>query len=202
MDAHAQTEAVEHGHDGQHLVARLEHGVGGDDLRAQRVEVQVGQQNALGHAGGSAAVENDGGIVGRAGHPGIGDVLAQRHELLPAKAASVLGQLGNLAALSHGVAQLHHRLQAVLDAADHQRLELGRVAANAGELLIEHVHGDGRDGLGIVQIELDLALGGQGMDHVGDGADLVDGVEHDDGHRHVGQADGHALVGPDAAGLQ
>ena len=35
-----------------------------------------------------------------------------------------------------------------------------------------------------------------------DGADLVDGVEHDDGHWHVGQADGHALVGPDAAGLQ
>ena len=43
VDAHAQAEAVEHGHDGEHLVAHREDGVGGDDLRAQGVEVEVGE---------------------------------------------------------------------------------------------------------------------------------------------------------------
>ena len=63
VDAHAQAEAVEQGHGRQHLVAGPEHGVGGDDLLTQRVEVAVGQHDALGGAGGAAGVQDDGGIV-------------------------------------------------------------------------------------------------------------------------------------------
>ena len=41
MYAHAQAEAVEHGHDGKHLIARLEHWVSGNYLHAERVEIEV-----------------------------------------------------------------------------------------------------------------------------------------------------------------
>ena len=44
VDGHAQSEAVEHGHDGQHLVTRMEEGVGGHDLGGQSVKVAVGEQ--------------------------------------------------------------------------------------------------------------------------------------------------------------
>ena len=71
VDADAQAKAVEHGHDGQHLVALFPDGVGGDDLRRQGVEVQVGQQYALGDAGGAAAVEYDRRVVGLPRHPAL-----------------------------------------------------------------------------------------------------------------------------------
>ena len=63
VDAHAQAEAVEQRHGGEHLVAGAEHRVGGDDLLAQGVEVPVGQHDALGGAGGAAGIEDDGGVV-------------------------------------------------------------------------------------------------------------------------------------------
>lgn len=47
VNAHAETEAVEQRHRGEHLVAGAEHRVRGDYLLAERVEVEVGEQDAL-----------------------------------------------------------------------------------------------------------------------------------------------------------
>ena len=203
VDAHAQAEAVEHGHDGQHLVADGVDRVGGDDLRAQGVEVEVGEQDALGHAGGSAAVEDDGGLRACALHAGIaGEALSVGNELLPGDVVAVLGELGHLLALGQRVAQLHHRVQRVLDAGDDQRFERGGILTDVGEFAVELIQRQRGHGFGVVQIELDLALSGQRMDHVGDGAHHVDGVEHGHRLRTVGHGDGHAVVLLHAGGAQ
>ena len=186
---------MEHGHDGEHLVAHREDGVGGDDLRAQGVEVEVGEQDALGHAGGAAAVEDDGGLFAHALHPGIaGELLSVGNELLPCNVIAVLGELWHLLALGQRVAQLHHRVQRVLDAGDDQRLERGGVLTDVGELAIELIQRQRGHRLGVVQVELDLALGGQRMDHVGDCAHHVHRIEHGHGLGRVGHGDGHAVV--------
>ena len=195
---------MEHRHDREHLVAHLIDGVGGHHLRAQRIEVQVGEQDALRDARRAAAVQHHGRLVLAARHADFLDrqALPLLQEFLPRQIAAVLRQRRDLAALGQLIADLHQGFQAVLDAADDHRPELRRVAADVGELLIEHVHCDRRDGLGVVQVEFDLALGGERMDHVRDRADHVDRVEHVDRHRHVRQTDRHALAGLDAAGLE
>ena len=54
--ANAQTEPVEQRHRGQHSVTGTEHGVGGDDLLGQSIEVSVGKYDALGSAGGATGI--------------------------------------------------------------------------------------------------------------------------------------------------
>ena len=70
------------------------------------------------------------------------------------------------------------------------------------ELVIELIQGDGGDGVRFPEEELDLPLGGQGVDHVAHGAHQVDGIEHDDGLGAVGQADGDLVPGADADGFE
>lgn len=65
VDAHAEAEAVEERHGGEHLVAGVEHRIRRDDLLAECIEVLVRQHDALGRAGRTAGVENDGGVVAR-----------------------------------------------------------------------------------------------------------------------------------------
>ena len=183
------------GHDGQHLVAHRPDGVCGDDLRGQGVEIEVGQQDALGDASCAAAVEDDRGIVGLAGHahipchvPSVGD------ELLPQQHIRILGQLGDLSALGQRVANLHDRIQRILDGSDDQVLEGGGVLADGREFAVELIQRQRRHGLGIVKVEFDFALGGQRVHHVGDGAHHVHRVEHHHGLRRVGHADGDAVT--------
>ena len=47
MYADSQAEAVEQRHGGKHLVTRAEHRVRGNDLLAQRIKIQIGEQDAL-----------------------------------------------------------------------------------------------------------------------------------------------------------
>ena len=108
VDAHAQTEAVEDGHGGQHLVPGTEHGVGGDDLLPQRVKVLIGQDDALGGAGGAAGVENHRLILCfflRLIPPVVRQATAQK--LVPPQHRRVLGDTGLLAALSEHIAHPH-----------------------------------------------------------------------------------------------
>ena len=56
--------------------------------------------------------------------------------------------------------------------------------------------------MGGVEVELDLLFRGERVDHVGDAADEVDGVEHHDGLRAVGHGDGDAVAGADAERFQ
>ncbi len=131
MDAHAQAEAVEHGHDGQHLVPDVEDGVGGHDLRAQRVEVHVGQQYALGDAGDAKAVEHHRGGVGPLGHPHLAACsLAGGEEVVPQHRALNPGHPGDLAALGERLSPASSAGSAVLHRGDDQVLQTGSVGAD------------------------------------------------------------------------
>ena len=81
-------------------------------------------------------------------------------------------------------------------------LQVRRIFADGGELAVELVKGDRRHGFGIVEVEFDLALSGEGMDHIGNRAHHVDGIEHAYGLRTVGQGDGHAVILLHADGAQ
>ena len=202
VDAHAQTKAVEDRHGGQHAVAGTEHGVGGDDLLGQGVEIQIRQHNALGGAGGAARIEDDRGIFGLALHliaPEAG--LAEVKELLPADDRRVVGNLADLAAFGKHIARFEGLGQLIPDAGDDDVDDIG-VVADGFDFMIELIQRDYRHAVGFVQIEFDFLFAGQGMHHVGDTAHHVDGVEHGDGLRAVGHGDGNAIVFADADGFK
>ena len=202
MDAHAETEAVEERHGREHLVPDAEHRVGSLDLLAEGVEVQVRQQDALGGAGGAAGVEDDRGIVRPACDLVIPEAgLAQAHELVPHDDGRVLGDLFDLAALGEHVAHAQRPGERVPDPGKDDVDDLG-VLADGLELVVELIEGHDRDRLGLVEVEFQLLLAGQGVDHVADGADHVHGVEHVDGLRAVRHRDGDLVVFPHADGAQ
>ena len=202
VDAHAQTEAVEDGHGGQHLVPGTEHGVGGDDLLPQRVKVLIGQDDALGGAGGAAGVEDDGGIVGGAADLVVIEAIAAHpHEFLPADDRGVFGNFLDLPPLCEHVTGLDGLRQRILDAGDDDVDHLG-VLADGLEFIVELIEGDGGDAFGFVEIELNFLLSGQGMHHVGNAAHQIDGVEQVNGLRAVGHGDGDLVALPDANGFQ
>ena len=202
VDAHAEAEAVEERHGGEHLVAGVEHRVRRDDLLAERIEVLVRQHDALGRAGRAAGVEDDGGVVAGAPDGVIPEAgLAHVHEFLPADDRRVLRDLGDLAALGEHIARADGLAQLILDARDDDVDDLC-VLADALELVVELVERDGGDALGLVEIELDLLLRREGMDHVRDAADEVDRVEHIDGLRAVGHGDGDLVARAHADGLE
>ena len=202
VDAHAEAEAVEERHGGEHLVAGVEHWVRRDDLLAECIEVPVRQHDALGRAGRAAGVEDDGGVVAGALDGVIPEAgLAHVHEFLPANDRRVLRDLGDLAALGEHIARADGLAQLILDARDDDVDDLC-VLADALELVVELVERDGGDALRLVKIELDLLLRREGMDHVRDAADEVDSVEHIDGLRAVGHSDGDLVARAHADGLE
>ena len=202
VDADAETEAVEDGHGGQHLVPGTEHRVGGDDLLGEGVEVAVGEHDALGGAGGAAGVEDDCGIVVAALDLIVVEAaLGQLHELLPADDRSVVGNLGDFVALCDHVAGLQGLRQLVLDAGEDDVYDAG-VLADGLDLAVELVEGDDGDAVRLVEVELDLLLARERMHHAGNASDEVDGIEHVDRLGAVGHGDGHAVALADADGLQ
>jgi len=203
MDAHAQAEAVEQGHGRQHLVAGAEHGVGGDDLLPQRVEVAVGQHDALGGAGGAAGVQYHGGIVIATLHPVVlvEAVAGHVHEFLPADHGRILRDLLDLPPLGEHIARPDGAAEGVLHGGDDDVDDAG-VLADMLELVVELIQHDGRGGFGGVEIELDLLLRRQGVDHIGDAAHQIHRVEHVDGLRAVGHGDSDLVAGAHAQRFQ
>ena len=194
---------MEERHRGEHLVAGTEHRVRRDDLLGEGVEVAVREDDALRRAGRAAGIE-DHGRVARAALDAvvlIEAVARHVHELAPADDGRVLGDLLDLAPLGEHIARADGAGELVLDGGDDDVADL-RVLADVLKLIIELVERDGRDGLGRVEIELDLLLGRERMDHVGDAADEVHRVEHEDRLRAVGHGDGDLVAGTDAQHLQ
>ena len=74
------------------------------------------------------------------------------------------------------------------------------VLQSRGHLFIEQVRGDDDLAFGHVQVVDDLVLGGQGVHHVGYGADAVHGVEAVESLGDVGEAYGHRVPGANAEG--
>ena len=204
MDADAEAEAVEHGHDGEHLHAVDGREAGGrDGLQAKGVEVHVGEQNALGRAGGTAGIE-DGRAVFRAAvvlRQGQIALFAHALEFGPPDVIAVLRGLRILARGGEGVAEGQMRIELVLNFGEQElTVFIVKLGHDGGDLGVELVERQDAFGVREVEIELDLARGGERMDHVGDRADAVEAVECMQGLRAVGHADGHAVAFLDAHG--
>ena len=205
VDADAQAEAVEHGHDGEHLHAgNLLHAEagGGDGLQRQGVEIQVGEHDALGGAGGAAGIE-DGAAVGRPAvvirQPGV---LSGGDHFVPQQIA-VFGQLPDgPGALGHGVEQAQGHGQLVDDPGDEDPAGVLHLGHDLGHLVVELIQG--QDGLGPreIQIKGDLLGGGQGVDHVGNGADAVERVKAVQRLGGIGHADGDPVPLSDAQAVK
>ena len=194
---------MEQRHSRQHPVSGTEHGVGGDDLLGQGIEIPIGEDDALGGAGGAAGVEDHRRVVCLAVHPEvlIKAVAAEIHELLPSDDRGVLGDLLDLAALREHIARTDGLAQGILHGGDDDIHDAG-ILADMLKLIIELVQGDGGDGLRFIEIELNLFFRRQRVDHVSDAPHQVYGVEHIDGLWAVGHGDGHLVPGPDAQHLQ
>ena len=205
VDADAQAEAVEHGHDGEHLhVGDLVHGKagGGDGLKRQGVEVQVAEHDALGGAGGAAGIEDRAALVK---FPVVGGqhlAPSGGYHLVPQGIAALGQLLDGPGALGHGVEQVQRRGQLVGHTGDEDGHRLMELGLDLRHFVIELIQGQDGLGVGHVQIERDLLGGGQGMDHIGDGPDAVEGIEAVQRLGGVGHADGHPVALADAHAVQ
>ena len=193
---------MEQGHGGEHLVAGSEHGVGGDDLLRQGVEVQVGQQDALGLAGGAAGVQDHSRIIRFARNLIVPEAgFAQAAKFVPADDRRIFGDLLQLPSLGEHISGLERLGQGIPNAGDDDVHGAG-VLADGLHLVVELIQSHHSDALGLVDVKLNLLFTGQGMHHVGDGADEIGGVKDVDGLRAVGHGDGHAVPLPNTDGAQ
>ena len=77
-----------------------------------------------------------------------------------------------------------------------------KLGHDGGDLGVELVEREDALGVREIEVELDLARGGERMDHVGDRTDAVEAVECMQGLWAVRHADGHAVALPDAHGKE
>ena len=73
---------------------------------------------------------------------------------------------------------------------------------DSGKFAVELIQGNGRHRAGIIQVEFNLLFRRQGVDHTGDTADQIHGIEHIDCLRAVGHGDSQLFTGTDAQGFQ
>ena len=194
---------MEERHRRKHPVAGAEHRVRRDDLLAEGVEILVRQHNALRRAGRAAGIEDDGGVCALALDL-IGLIVAgagELHEVLPHDDRRILGDLLDLAPLGEHIARLDRGGQRVAHACDDHVDDL-RALAHLFKLVVELIERHRRHAFRGVEVELDLLLRRERMDHVRNAADKVDGVEHIDGLRAVRHGDGHLVALAHADGLE
>ena len=138
VDADAEAEAVEHGHDGEHRAAADAFiAAGCDGLQRKSVEIVAGKADALRRAGRAAGIEDAGA--------GIALAVVRRkrtcgfaQQVRPERIA-LLWKLRRFAALRQVVAEAHERLQLRLQAGDPElRLALGPCGGR-GYLAVEAV---------------------------------------------------------------
>ena len=150
MDADAQTEAVENGHDGQHLHAG--NGIvtgGGDGLQPQRVEVAVRKPDALGGAGGAAGIEDGGTVLRmRVYLRKDGDGFCHLQHLCPER-VTILGQFVT-ATPGMGVKKIQRKGKFVGDFCHQNRNGILQVRQGGCHLVIKLVQGQNRFGSGEV----------------------------------------------------
>ena len=152
VDADPQAKAVEHRHGGQHFVAGTEHGVGGDDLLAEGIEVFVGEDDALVGAGGAARIKDDGGVFrGTLYLVVVEAAAAQAHEFAPADDRSIGGDLFDLAPLGKHITRLDGGGKGILDAGNDDVDHFGAFA-HPFKLVVELVQGDGGNAARFVEI--------------------------------------------------
>ena len=194
MDADAQPKAVEQRHGRQHAVAGAEHGIDGNDLLGQRVEIPVRQQNSLGRAGRAAGIQNGGRIVARALDLVFPEAVpSQADEVVPHNDGRILGYLLYLPPLREHVARADGLGQRVADARD-DNVDNAGIFADGLKFVVKLVERDHRGRLGLVDVKLKLLLARQRVHHVGHRADKVDRIEHINGLRAVRHGDRDPVV--------
>ena len=203
VDADAQTEAVEYGHNGEHFHPRhaAEAG-GGDGLQTQSVEIQVGEHNALGGAGGAAGIEDGAALIVFAVIGRQGGILASLDHIIPEGVAVASGGFVRLAAFGQGIQQVQGSGQLIGNPGDEDFGGIFQFIGNGCHLAVELRQSQNGLALGEIQVKSDLLRGGQGVDHIGDGADAVQGVEAVQRLGSVGHADGHLVTLADAHVIQ
>ena len=172
-------------------------------MRSEGVEILVRQHDALCCAGRTAGIEDHSGVRALALDL-IGLIVAgvgELHEVLPHDDRRVLGNLLDLASLGEHITRLDRRGQRVAHACDDHVHDL-RALAHLFKLVVELIERHRRHAFRGVEVELDLLLRRERMDHVRNAADEVDGVEHIDGLRAVRHGNGHLVTLAHADGLE
>ena len=205
VNADAQAEAMEHRHDGKHLhIGDLLHGEagGGNGLQGQGVKVQVGQHNALGGAGGAAGIEDGpAGIVAALLVRQTG-VFPRLHHVVPQGIAGLGQLLHRPGRLGQGVQGTQRGGKLVRHPGNEDLRGVLQLGQDLRHLVVELVQGQDGLALGEVQVEGDLLGGGQGVDHIGDGPNAVQGIEAVQCLGGIGHADGHLVPLADAHFVQ
>ena len=195
MDAHPQTEAVEHRHGGQHLGV-VHFFIGHvDGLPGQGIEVEVAEHYALGGACSAAREQyNRFGAVVLLCNVAVANAFAHLHEIAPQYVVRSIN-LGELALgeelLCHGEGEGEF----VGHAADYEFAD-GALLLHTEELAVELVQGHGYAAVRLVHVECQFRHGRQRMHHGRDGAYAVEAVEAEHSLRHVRKADQNPLAGP------
>ena len=196
---------MEYGHHGEHLhIGYLLQGKagGGRGLQCQGVEVQVGEHDALGGAGGAAGIEDGAALVIAVGNGRQGHALAGPDHVVPQCIAGLRQLLHRPGGLGHGVEHIQGDGQLIGDLGNEDGGGVFQLGLNGDHLFIELVQGQNGLALGEVQIEGDLLGGGQGVNHIGNGPDPVQGIEAVQGLGGIGHADGHLVALADAHFVQ
>ena len=193
MNTYAQPKAMEQGHGGQHLVSGAEHGVGGNDLLAQSIEVLVGQQNAFGGACRSAGIKDHGRILRLAFHPVVPETGAsQMHKVPPADHRRIIRDLLDLTAFGKHIARPQGLTELIGDAGN-DNIHHRRVLTDSLELVVKLIQRNYGNALALLQVKLDLLFRRQRMDHITHSADQVHGIEHKDSLRAIGHGNSDSV---------
>ena len=163
-------------------------------MQTQGVEVQVGQQDALGGAGGAAGIENGAAVVKLAVVRGQDGVPACGHHVIPQGVARPGQLLHSPGALAHGIQGVQGEGQLVGDLCHQNPAGLLQLWQNLGYLVVELIQSQNGLGVGEIQVKGDFAGGRQGMNHIGHGADAVQGIEAVQCLGGVGHTDGNPVA--------
>ena len=128
-------------------------------------------------------------------------VRAVPQEFFPPNDFGIDGNLLHLAALRQIITLAFDRAERVLDAGQNQTSQL-HLAADISKLAVELIEREADHTGRLAQAEFNFGFTGQRMYHIGNRADLVDGIEHDDGLRRVRHTDRDALARLDTDGSQ
>ena len=128
-------------------------------------------------------------------------VRAVPQEFFPPDDFGVRRYFFHLAPFCQIVALALNRAERVLDAGQNQTSQL-HPAADIRKLAVELIEREADHTGRLAQAKFDLRFTGQRMHHIGDRADLIDRIEHDDGLRRVRHADRDAFALFDTDGYQ
>ena len=199
VDADAQTEAMENRHDREHFHPHdTSKAGGGDGLQTQGVKIQIAEHDALGGAGGATGIEDSTAVIVFAVVCRKGGILAGLDHIIPEGVATAGRFFVRLAAGGQGVEQIQRQGQLVSNAGDENFGGAFQLILDGCHLFIELCQSQNGLALGEIQIKSDFFRSGERVDHIGNGADAVQGIEAVQSLGGVGHADGDLVALADA----